>query len=139
MPRTQFCKSSVFAYTNASKEFFSPLTTLSEPWLLVIESVQFSRDEQFLQDLNAQKRRANNVQNGRKSVQKSAKKCKQAQIQKTLPLKAKGLLTHVYARVSEHPYTICREKCNTTARNEPVMRRFFKNEHFFFHERKPAF
>ena len=74
MPRTQFCKSSVFAYTNASKELFSPLSTLSEPWLLVIESAQFSRDEQNLQDLNAQKRRAKNVQNGRKSVQKNAKK-----------------------------------------------------------------
>ena len=46
----------------------------------------------------------------------------EAQIQKTLPLNAKGLLTHVYVRLFEHPHAICREKCKTTARNKPLTR-----------------
>ena len=44
-------------------------------------------------------------------MQIGAKKCKWAQIQKTLPLNPKGLLTHVCLCLFEHPDTICREKC----------------------------
>ena len=83
----------------------------------------------FLQDPNAQKRRAKNVQNGRKSAQK---RCKRAQIQKTLPLNRKQLLTHFYLYLSEHSDTICREKCETTARKNLWRADFSKTSTFSF-------
>ena len=50
-----------------------------------------------------------------KMCKTSAKKCKRVQIQTTLPLNRKGLLTHVYLCLSEHSDTICKEKCKITA------------------------
>jgi hypothetical protein len=70
--------------------------------------------------------------NRRKKVQTGANP------KNVIPLNPKGFLTHVYLCLSEHPDTICREKCKTMARKKPVTRRFFKNEHFFLHERKRA-
>ena len=133
MPRAQFCKSSAFAYNNAFKELFSPLPStayfnLSRGYLSwnVCNSPGMNI---FLQDPNAQKRRAKNVQNGRKSAQK---RCKRAQIQKTLPLNRKQLLTHFCLYLSEHSDTICREKCETTARKNLWRADFSKTSTFSF-------
>ena len=67
-----------------------------------------------------------------KRAQIGAKKCKRAQIQKTLPLNHKGFLTHVYLCLSEHPDTICREKCETTARKNLWRADFSKRNTFSF-------
>ena len=67
-----------------------------------------------------------------KRAQISAKKCKRAQIQKTLLLNSKGLLTHVYLCLSEHPDTICREKCKTTAHKNLWRADFSKRNTFSF-------
>ena len=67
-----------------------------------------------------------------KRAQIGAKKCKRAQIQKTLPLNSKGLLTHVYLCLSEHPDTICREKCKTTAHKNLWRADFSKRNTFSF-------
>ena len=47
--------------------------------------------------------------NRRKKVQTGANP------KNVIPLNPKGFLTHVYLCLSEHPDTICREKCKTTA------------------------
>ena len=88
----------------------------------------------FFQDPNAQKRRAKNVQNGRKSAQKSANGRKS---KKTLPLTRKRLLTHFYLYLSEHPDTV--PYAEKSAKPRLVKTCVFKNEHFFLHERKSAF
>ena len=62
---------------------------------------------------------AKNCANGRKS-------------KKTLPLNSKGLLTHVYLCLSEHPDTICREKCKTTAHKNLWRADFSKRNTFSF-------
>ena len=73
MPRAQFCKSRAFAYNNAFKELFSPLPTLIWAVATCHEMCAILQGWTFLlQDPNAQKRRAKNVQNGRKSAQKNA-------------------------------------------------------------------
>ena len=71
-PEHNFANRALLLTTAHLKNSSACCLLLFEPWLLVIQCVQFSRDEHFLQDPHAQKGHAKNVQNGRKSAQKSA-------------------------------------------------------------------
>ena len=130
MPRAQFCKSSTFAYNNALKELFSPLPTLIwavatchemcailQGWTVFCKTQTLKNVAQKMCKLGANRRK---------------KKCKRAQIQKTLPLNRKRLLTHFYLYLSEHSDTICREKCETTARKNLWRADFSKTSTFSF-------
>ena len=94
-----------------------------------MKCVQFSRDEHFFA---RPKRSKTSRKKCAKRAQIGAKKCKRAQIQKTLPLNRKRLLTHFYLYLSEHSDTICREKCKTTARKNLWRADFSKTSTFSF-------
>ena len=94
-----------------------------------MKCVQFSRDEHFFA---RPKRSKTSRKKCAKRAQIGAKKCKRAQIQKTLPLNRKRLLTHFYLYLSEHSDTICREKCETTARKNLWRADFSKTSTFSF-------
>ena len=94
-----------------------------------MKCVQFSRDEHFFARPNRSKASRKKCA---KRAQIGAKKCKRAQIQKTLPLNRKQLLTHFCLYLSEHSDTICREKCKTTARKNLWRADFSKTSTFSF-------
>ena len=94
-----------------------------------MKCVQFSRDEHFFA---RPKHSKTSRKKCAKRAQIGAKKCKRAQIQKTLPLNRKQLLTHFCLYLSEHSDTICREKCETTARKNLWRADFSKTSTFSF-------
>ena len=113
MPRAQFCKSSAFAYNSAFKELFSLLPTFIWAVATCHSMCAILQGWTFFARPTRSKRSRKKCA---KWAQIGVKRCKRAQIQETLPLNPKGFLTHVYLCLSEHPDTICREKCKTTAR-----------------------